>query len=367
MSLDADRSSSRLSPIAYCLSLIAGYLLLIAGCLSLVACGTPGAPQPPSLNLAKPVEDLKAVRTGNHVLLTWTPPRVTTDGAGFRHPGATKICRVQEQPHMDRCVAIGSISTVLNMKTASATEPVEGNGPQAYSTFAIEVENDRGRAAGLSNQVEVPAMAVSQIADVHSDLTADAVVVSGEVTPENTVVKQTLELRRRQKGSAQETTAAQIPAPESAQRVQLRDETFDWEKTYEYRLIVSADALLPNGPEVRFDGAVSAPLEVVAHDVFPPAVPSGVQAVYSGATQPPAIDLTWNPDTDRDLAGYFVYRRAAAGASAAVKLNDKLLPAPAFSDSHITAGATYFYSVSAVDVRGNESQRSQEASEFIPK
>ena len=366
MSLDADRSSSRLSLIAYCLSLIAGYLLLIAYCLSLISCGTPGAPQPPSLNLAKPVEDLKAVRTGNHVLLTWTPPRVTTDGAGFRHPGATKICRVQEQPHMDRCVAIGSISTVLNMKTASATEPVEGNGPQAYSTFAIEVENDRGRAAGLSNQVEVPAMAVSQIADVHSDLTADAVVVSGEVTPENTVVKQTLELRRRQKGSAQETTAAQIPAPESAQRVQLRDETFDWEKTYEYRLIVSADAILPNGPEIRFDGAVSAPLEVVAHDVFPPAVPSGVQAVYSGATQPPAIDLTWNPDTDRDLAGYFVYRRAAAGASAAVKLNDKLLPAPAFSDSHITAGATYFYSVSAVDVRGNESQRSQEASESIP-
>ncbi len=366
MSLDADRSSSRLSPVAYCLSLIACYLLLIAGCLSLAGCGTPGAPQPPSLNLAKPVEDLKAMRTGNQVLLIWTPPRVTTDGAGFRHPGATKICRVQEQPHMDQCVAIGSISTVLNMKTASATEPVEGNGPQAYSTFAIEVENDRGRAAGLSNQVEVPAMAVSQIADVHSDLTADAVVVSGEVTPENTVVKQTLELRRRQKGSAQETIAAQIPAPESAQRVQLRDETFDWEKTYEYRLIVSADALLPNGPEVRFDGAVSAPLEVVAHDVFPPAVPSGVQAVYSGATQPPAIDLTWNPDTDRDLAGYFVYRRAAAGASAAVKLNDKLLPAPAFSDSHITAGATYFYSVSAVDVRGNESQRSQEASESIP-
>jgi predicted phage tail protein len=228
------------------------------------------------------------------------------------------------------------------------------------------VDNDRGRSAGLSNQVEVPEMAVSQIADAHADLTSNAVVVSAEVTPVSTGVKQTLELRRREKGSPQESNVAQIAVPESSERVQLRDGTFDWEKTYEYRVIVSADAILPNGPEVRFDGAISAPLEVVAHDVFPPAVPSGVQAVYSGMTQPSTVDLTWNPDTDRDLAGYFVYRRAAAGTSAAVKLNNSPLPAPTFSDSHITAGATYFYSVSAVDIRGNESQRSHEASESIP-
>ncbi|PYY15630.1 MAG: hypothetical protein DMG61_06600 [Acidobacteria bacterium] len=37
-------------------------------------CGTPGPPQPPSLNLSKPVSDLKAARTGNQIVLSWTVP-----------------------------------------------------------------------------------------------------------------------------------------------------------------------------------------------------------------------------------------------------------------------------------------------------
>jgi len=39
---------------------------------------------------------------------------------------------------------------------------------------------------------------------------------------------------------------------------------------------------------------------------------------------------------------------------------------PAFRDSQIISGKTYFYSVSAVDLRGNESARSEEASESVP-
>jgi hypothetical protein len=33
---------------------------------------------------------------------------------------------------------------------------------------------------------------------------------------------------------------------------------------------------------------------------------------------------------------------------------------------NVASGRTYFYSVSAVDIRGNESARSQEASEAVP-
>lgn len=345
--------------------------LCASASISLIAllsgCGTPGAPQPPSLNLAKPVDNLKAVRIDNQVVLTWTPPSVTTDGAAFRHSGPTKICQVQNHAPIDQCVAVGTVNPPLNAKTATAKEQIIApGGPGAYVTYAIEVDNDRGRAAGLSNQVEVPAMAITEIANARASLTSDAVVVSAEVTPVNEGIKQTLELRRRERGSQQESTAAQLPIPDVAQRVELRDENFDWERTYEYRLVVSADARLPNGSLVRFDGAGSAPVDVVAHDTFPPAVPTGVQAVYSGVTQSPSIDLTWDPDTDRDLAGYFVYRRSTTDTSA-VKLNTTPLPAPAFSDSKLTAGSTYFYSVSAIDVRGNESQRSREASETAPK
>src|SRR5437764_12536731 len=46
-----------------------------------IGCGTPGAPLPPSLHIPKPVDDLKAIRKGDTVTLTWTAPEDTTDGA----------------------------------------------------------------------------------------------------------------------------------------------------------------------------------------------------------------------------------------------------------------------------------------------
>ena len=102
----------------------------------------------------------------------------------------------------------------------------------------------------------------------------------------------------------------------------------------------------------------------MAHDVFPPAVPTGLQAVFSGAGQKAFIDLTWNADTNDDLAGYNVYRHQ--GTSATTKINADLVKAPAFRDAHVDPGHTYFYSVAAVDVRGNESVRSEENSEQVP-
>ena len=344
--------------------------------LTLSGCGTPGAPQPPSLDLAKPVSDLKATRTGDQVTLSWTIPTETTDGAAFRHRGPTKICRMLDQPQMNQCAAAATLD-IPDQKTATVTRdlPGERTGPNDYATYAVEVNNERGRSAGLSNQVQIPTASVSKLNGTPAaQLTPDAVIVTTNLTPLNDAVRQVLELRRVGKGTPQETTVArrmlELPMPGEAANIELRDETFDWEKTYEYRVVLVGSAKVPNGTEIAFDAASSAPLEVVAHDVFPPAVPTGVQAVFSGsfAGQQSSIDLTWNPDSDRDLAGYFVYRRRQdEPASSAAKLTAQPVVAPSYRDAAIQPGNTYFYSVSAVDVRGNESKRSEETSEQVPK
>ena len=341
----------------------------------LCACGTPGAPQPPSLNLAKPVSDLKAVRNGSEINLTWTIPNETTDGATFRHRGSTKLCQAVNKPQISQCSAILTLPTP-KQKTATATTalPVGSNGPNDYITYVLEVDNDRGRTAGFSNQAQMPTAFVSNLnAEPSSRLSADAVLVTANVTPETETVEQALELRRKEKGTPQESAVArrllELPAGEAA-NVELRDETFTWEKTYDYRVVIVASAKVPNGSTVSFDAASSAPFEVVTHDVFPPAVPSGLEAVFSGQItgQPPSIDLTWSPDSDRDLAGYFVYRRRQDDpTSSAIKLNAQPVAAPAYRDIAIRPGTTYVYSVSAVDERGNESKRSEDASEEVPQ
>jgi len=76
------------------------------------------------------------------------------------------------------------------------------------------------------------------------------------------------------------------------------------------------------------------------------------------------VDVTWVPNTENDLAGYNVYRHEQNEAAA--RINGELVKTPAFRDSNVAAGHTYFYSVTAVDLRGNESARSQETSETVP-
>src|SRR5947209_7429392 len=70
------------------LSLVAGILVLV-----FAGCGTPGAPQPPSLNIPKPIRDLQATRKGDVITLTWTNPTETTDGALVRKTGKILIRR----------------------------------------------------------------------------------------------------------------------------------------------------------------------------------------------------------------------------------------------------------------------------------
>src|SRR5579864_4176569 len=66
-------------------------------CLLLAAlpagCASPGVPLPPSLELARPVTDLRAIRKGNIVRLTWTNPSQTTDHQNLGHGGVVEICK----------------------------------------------------------------------------------------------------------------------------------------------------------------------------------------------------------------------------------------------------------------------------------
>ena len=84
----------------------------------------------------------------------------------------------------------------------------------------------------------------------------------------------------------------------------------------------------------------------------------------SGVGQQPFIDLTWPPVSDADVAGYNVYRNEQGQQP--VKINTDLVKTPAFRDKDVQPGHTYFYSVTAVDLRGNESDKSEATSETLP-
>jgi fibronectin type 3 domain-containing protein len=124
---------------------------------------------------------------------------------------------------------------------------------------------------------------------------------------------------------------------------------------------------MSDGKTVELPGEVSAPIRVAALDVFPPSAPVGLAAVATGAADATAasIDLSWQADAETDVAGYRVYRRE--GAEWRRISGDQPVVGPAFHDTDVQAGHTYVYAVTAVDTRGNESQRSAEASDSVPQ
>ena len=86
------------------------------------------------------------------------------------------------------------------------------------------------------------------------------------------------------------------------------DHSFEWQQKYVYRVTTLTQFKGPLGQSVQVEGNDSPPVVVDVRDIFPPAVPTGVQAVASGVGQKPFIDLTWAPNIESDLAGYNVFR-----------------------------------------------------------
>src|SRR5207248_9530928 len=78
------------------------------------------------------------------------------------------------------------------------------------------------------------------------------------------------------------TVMAELPAV-PPQRQTYQDTNFEWEKRYEYRIVGVTQVLSLDGKWLaEFDGDDSSPVEIVAHDVFPPEPPQGLQAVSAG-------------------------------------------------------------------------------------
>ena len=353
-----------------------GLSLFLGGCASV------GPPLPPSLELPKPPPDLRAKRKGDKVTLTWTIPARTTDRQSVRYLGKTRVCRGVEAALTQCGNPVGEAAppadfarrkdTDRKKLSATYTDTLPLNlrlsGAFGSATYAVEVLNRDGRSAGLSNQVHVPLTdTLPPPTDFAAHVTAKGVVLTwtGQLLAFTlpSLVHYKYRVYRRDEAGKQEVPVGEADAGMES-HLTLTDQNFEWEKTYYYHADTFSTISQPGKPEIQVEGDDTPEVRVFTDDIFPPAVPGGLQAVFSGPGQQAFIDLIWSPVSDADLAGYNMYRREEGGT--AVKINSELVKTPAYRDMKIASGKTYFYSVSAVDLRGNESGHSEEASESLP-
>lgn len=363
------------------------------------ACGRKGAPLPPLVKLPAAPAELTAERRGDTVNVRFTVPRVNTDDSRPANVARVDIfaftgpITVTDQELIAQGTRVATVvvkrprdpnDTIDPGEPEDALAPLVGDGLDQGSVAGIRevlARSDerlaapgaiartyigvgvtaKGRMGPVSARVVVPlapppappASASATYDERTITLTWQAVAGAGAITYHVYEVAPISApgasgVRAPDESVAAETRLTEAPSNDT----RYRDMRITWGLTrcYVVRAVLSVDALT-----VESDGA--APACVTLTDTFPPAAPTGLQAVAGGGT----ISLIWDANAERDLEGYIVLRAARPG-----DVLTAITPSPVrettFRDA-VPAGTAYVYAVAAADRAGNVSPLSNRVEE----
>jgi hypothetical protein len=337
-------------------------------------------------------------------------PAKNTDKLKLKENVLVRICR---REGAGTCAQAGPDLTFPPSADGTFTETlpaVLAAGEPRKITYFVELKNNKGRSAGLSNDAvilagQAPPAVTGLAAEVRKQGVVLHWVTSANQVPAGTsiVIRLHRKLVTPAPAKPQPQTGLLAPEPEPLERSLIVDSpdqaprAIDKDirlgQTYEYRaqrvLRVTITSPAKPGPAqdnqsraaqtnqaetLELAGPLSNPIRVDAADIFPPEIPTGLAAIatQSGAETSPqtspqiSIDLSWKANTDPDLAGYIVYRREGDGPWQRISPAEPLV-GPAVHDTHVRPGQSYRYAVTALDQTGHESGRSAEAQETAPQ
>lgn len=363
-----------------------GLAVILMGILA--GCANPGPPKAPSLQLPKQVADLSAQRVGDSVLLGWTTPGETTDGIAVRGRMTAEVCEATAASG-GVCRTQKKLEVRPGPTVTEFTLPASDSGGALRAAgFRVKLLNAAGRSAGDSRPtLALVGVAPAGVAGLHATVVREGALLQWQAVPGDGVVEVNRRLETIQKTKPPSSkaprrsggdifgTGSESGAPAEVRlkagagdRGGMVDRTVVGGQSYSY-VAQRVQWITVGGQKLEARSAASAAVDVTMRDVFPPAVPHGLEAVVSSgaASKEMGIDLSWEPVSDADLAGYVVYRQEVGGDGKAqgerIRLTSAPVQEPGYRDATAVAGQRYAYSVSAVDSAGNESGTSAVAVE----
>jgi hypothetical protein len=306
----------------------------------LAGCGYVGDPLPPALNIAQPVQDLRAVEYGDRIVIQFTIPPLTTEGLVLKRIGTVEL-RIGPGVAPWNREQWAEAATVIPLDVQAAG-PVERAVPARDFIgkdvlIGVRIVNPKGRASDWSNLASLtvrPPLAAP--VDIKADNTENGVKLTWRADAPSFRIYR--------------ASAGQQPALiGNSEKPEYVDPAVSYDVRYRYLIQSVHD---------QTESVISEPVEITPEDRFPPAPPSALTASPGAG----AIELIWDRSTAPDFKCYRVYRAPAQGAFGRIAEVD----APAYSDRQVESGKTYRYAVTAVDQKGNESAQSPPAEAVAP-
>lgn len=315
--------------------------------LILAGCGYIGGVQPPLANIPADPTDLAVLQRGAALYAHFKLPDLTTEQMPTRGD-LTLDLRAGVAPNpwswegwseTAHKIAPGNVTNGVASFQFPAREWI---GKEV--TVAARVIGANGKPSGWSNLVTLPVVTPLPVpSDLKAEPTANGVRLTWRGEGGH------FRILRRTEDSPDYAVVGTSTAPD------YLDSTAEFGKAYTY--IVQSFQDLGQNRETQSD--LSSERTITPRDVFPPATPTHLSASPSAST----IELSWDADSEPDLAGYRVYRSENAGQF--VKIAE-VTDIPAYSDRAVQSGKAYRYAVTAFDKNGNESPRSNVVEAAIP-
>lgn len=305
----------------------------------LTSCGYVGDPLPPALRTPKAVADLEARQVGPNIEIKFTLPEKTLEGLDLAALGAVEL-KVGPSPAPFNADAWSSTAKVVDVNARRPEEittriPVTDWAGQEVM-IGVRSANEKMRISPWSNFVRLKVVPVVQTpVNVRTVATAAGVAIDWE----DGMGERAIEWKIFRQG-AKDLEPVELSTVKERKYVDPGAEyDTDWKYSIEPR---ESEAL----------GLRSQPVTIRPEDKFPPSSPQGLSALASSS----AIQLSWERNTEPDLAGYRIYR--AFGSGLMVKIAEST-GAANFRDESVSSRGLYRYSISAFDKKGNESPKSQ--------
>jgi len=347
--------------------------ILVAAWFLLPACGRKGAPLPPRPVVPTAVGTLRAEPREAGIVLSWTRPTRNddhsplTDLLEFRLFRATVVLGTREAAPS----AFSFLATVRadQPENASVQGPLyayrDDAGGQGLPTgsqyrYRVQAVNRRGEVGPFSAEVSVDFTPASAPPVGLKATAGDRIVDLEWQAPPATVPAGEGSVKGFNVYRGQEP-GVYGPQPINATPLlerRFRDAGVQNDTTYYYVVRSVANDRPPWRESVD-----SVEASVVPQDYIPPAPPRGLIAIPGEGV----VALTWDASDERDLLGYVVYRQEPPQL-AFVRLTEPPIPGTTFTDRTARRGATYVYTVTAVDrsARRNESVPSEEVQVSVP-
>ncbi len=339
------------------------------------SCGKRQPPLPPVERIIQRAE-ITGVQRGNLIELILVLPAENAARDSLSNIKRIDIYRLTdlfnaelsltEEQFASRSTLIGSVYPAQSDFLAGSikfTDRLQFVGQNAGLRYAVRFVNGSGQKAAFSNvlNIEPTYNAAESPGSVYGEISEAAVTIRWTIPEINidgskagTIIG--YNVYRAEAGELSEKLLNQNPLKTNL----YQDESFEFGKNYRY--LVRSVSLGRTGEFV--ESVDSNLIEIQPRDVFAPSPP----AALTIAAAPQNLSLFFAANSERDLAGYRVYRSTdrRLPLSEWSLLNKELLQSNTFQDRDVQNNTTYFYFVTAIDKIGNTSAASEIVSETAP-